>query len=317
MQIPTTRLAHCWHTVCFAPRMVTARAERRLGPNPTHLSIVALLFALGACGGVANRPDPGNDPVANASGGSGSDGQSAPGSETPTTNGSGGSSATAPGYPDGDFGGYVTGGTGFNGSAGWGGSDVGGYGFGGDAGGGSIPVGGGYGFGGVAGAGSVPASCESPVTTTLADFRPRAPNDATATQLLSDARSVVQGRWHGFVKTPWVPDYAVSLSFSSSNYSAHCDQNSDYEGGPGCCRAFYYGSDVDSPIKTWKLSSVNEDGTLNGLIDIAFCAAPDCLPAWQGELRNLDYDATKNRMRFEFWRSDNYGPLTFELERDP
>lgn len=337
MRTPSRKLAHCWHMACYVWRMAMARSNRRLGSN--HPSTVALLFVVAACGGVANRPDTGSDPGKNVSGNSGSDEPRTPTegrprdpeSDPPAPNGSSGSGPvvmTAPGYPEGDFGGHSTGGSGFVGSAGFGGDYGGDYGLGGDAGGGGIPYGG-YGFGGAGGRGNYPhgggsaggpsvsSSCESPVTTTLSDWQPRTADEASATQLLSAARSLLPGHWHGFVASPWVPNYSVTVDFTSSGYSAHCDQNSDYEGGSGCCRAFYYGTDMDTPIKTWKLTSVNEDGTLNGLIDIAFCTASSCLPTWQGELHNLDYDATQSRIRFEFSTSDGYGPLKFELEREP
>ena len=160
------------------------------------------------------------------------------------------------------------------------------------------------------------SECTSPVSRELTAWQPRAHEDAAVATVLDHAREVVAGQWQGVVTTPWVAPYAVTLGFTSDGgYSAHCDQNSDFGGGSGCCRAFYYGSDLDSDLKRWTLSSVNEQGTVAGDIDIAFHYGADFgLPAWPGKLANLDYDRTEDRLRFEFWH-EGYGPVQFDLER--
>jgi hypothetical protein len=90
-----------------------------------------------------------------------------------------------------------------------------------------------------------------------------------------------------------------------------------YVGADGCCRALYYGSDRDSALKQWRLSSVGEDGTFSGELDVAFCYDGQACsaPAWQGELKKLEYDASGDRLRFEFW-NDRYGPVALDLQRD-
>jgi hypothetical protein len=161
--------------------------------------------------------------------------------------------------------------------------------------------------------------CSSPVTTELAPFVARMPEDLSVTQQLAAASQALIGSWHGVVKTPWTDPYQIVASFSyEGGYSAHCESNSDFEtADSGCCRAFYYGSDQNSPFKHWALTSVNADHTVDGDLDIMFCYDNGCsAPAWQGKLRQLDYDQTGNRVRFQFWRDDGYGPLELDLERD-
>jgi hypothetical protein len=162
------------------------------------------------------------------------------------------------------------------------------------------------------------ADCRSPVTVDLAPFVARAPEDIGVTEQLAQAREAVIGSWHGNVKTPWTEPYQIVASFSwEGGYSARCEQNSDFD-TDGCCRAFYYGSDRNSPFKHWSLTSVNADHSVDGEIDIMFCGDDEqcSAPAWQGELRKLEYDESGNRIHFQFWRSDGYGPLEIELERD-
>jgi hypothetical protein len=128
---------------------------------------------------------------------------------------------------------------------------------------------------------------------------------------------VLAGDWRGAVTTPWTQPYSVLASFGADgSYSARCVENSDVDGG-GCCRAFYYGSDRNSALKRWSLTQASPDGSVSGSIDIAFCydGEPCYAPAWQGELRRLERDATGNRLAFEFWRNDGYGPVRFDLER--
>lgn len=162
--------------------------------------------------------------------------------------------------------------------------------------------------------------CGSPVTTLLAPFEPRASEDLGVSTQLALARRALVGDWHGFVTTPWVDPYQVALSFGESgSYSARCEANSDFGttgSGGGCCRAFYYGSDRDSSLKQWSLTAVNADNSIEGNIDIAFCYDECYLPGWQGKLRRVQYDQSGNRIRFQFWRDDGYGPLEFDLERD-
>ncbi len=158
--------------------------------------------------------------------------------------------------------------------------------------------------------------CRSPVTRELAPFVEREQEDLPVADAIARASAAMVGNWRGFVSTPWTEPYQIRARFGADGtYSARCEQNSDYDGS-GCCRAFYYGSDEDSPLKRWSLDSVGFRAA-SGTLDIAFCYDGGCNPpAWQGYVREVDYDQTGNRIRFDFWRGDEYGPLQVELERD-
>lgn len=183
-----------------------------------------------------------------------------------------------------------------------------------------VAVGGQYGSAGTDGrAPGDGADCSSPVTRELAPFVARDAEALSVDEELAKAREALLGSWHGFVETPWTEPYQIVAGFSwEGGYTARCEQNSDFEtANIGCCRAFYYGSDQNSPFKHWALTSVNADHTVDGDIDIMFCDGDRCQPpAWQGKLRRFDYDKAGDRVRFEFWRDDGYGPLKVELERD-
>jgi hypothetical protein len=159
--------------------------------------------------------------------------------------------------------------------------------------------------------------CTSPITRELSPFVSFKPDTELSVQTqLALMRRALVGDWHGVVTTPWVPQYQVTASFGDDGtYSAKCDVHSDASDG-GCCRAFYYGSDLDSELKRWSVSSVNADGSVNGDLNVAFCYDYCYLPAWQGKLRNVHGDESGQRIRFEFWSDDGYGPVAFDLERD-
>jgi hypothetical protein len=122
------------------------------------------------------------------------------------------------------------------------------------------------------------------------------------------------GRWEGLATTPWTTPYRVELSFAADgHYSAGCTELSR-----DCCQAFYYGSDDDTPIKRYRVEDATLSGNVFGEIDIAFAYADEYgLPAWQGELSNIQRDASGNGLRFSFARSDGYGPIEYDLRRAP
>jgi hypothetical protein len=160
------------------------------------------------------------------------------------------------------------------------------------------------------------SQCTSPITRELSPFVSLEPDTGLSVQTqLALTRRALIGEWHGVVTTPWVPQYQVTASFrDDGTYSAKCDVHSDANDG-GCCRAFYYGSDLDSELKRWSVSSVNADGSVSGDLNVAFCYDDCYLPAWQGKLRNVHGDESGQRIRFEFW-SDDHGPIAFDLERE-
>jgi hypothetical protein len=119
------------------------------------------------------------------------------------------------------------------------------------------------------------------------------------------------GDWYGVVTTQWSPPYEVSARFrTNGSYSAACEKATK-----ACCVAFYYGTDDDADIKRYELTGIGPSGAF-GTIDIAFDYGDVYdLPGWQGELHNARIDATGDRLRFDFFRSDGYGPVAFDLAR--
>jgi hypothetical protein len=171
--------------------------------------------------------------------------------------------------------------------------------------------------GGWAGGGTSKAGARGAPTCAYptVDFSPSdwvAPPAQTPEVKFAAVVSGIVGSWHGVVTTPWTPPYEVIARFDGDgHYSASCVYSSDV-----CCIAFYYGTDEDTPIKTYTIDDATLSGNVTGTINIAF--GYDGFfdtPAWQGELSHLELDADGNRAHFDFNRSDGYGPVHFELER--
>lgn len=125
-------------------------------------------------------------------------------------------------------------------------------------------------------------------------------------QVLNTPASVQRrmvGKWHGSVTTPWEPVYEVDIEFfSNGNYSAH--------NTTGTTPAFYYGSDDDSPEKTFQVLSLDANGA-NGNIVIYW---------WPGntdvdELKAIKFSNGNTNLNFEFWRDNRYGPVKYALKR--
>ena len=172
---------------------------------------------------------------------------------------------------------------------------------------------GGAGTGYAAGAGGAPGvvTCEfPPVEVELASWSdPAEPDDLEAELDRIDAAIV--GDWYGVVTLQTDPPYEVSASFrADGGYSARCEKAT-----PGCCVAFNYGTDDDTELKHYELFGIDRRGAY-GEIDIAFRDGSTYYPpAWQGELRSVQIDATGDRLRFDFYQSDMYPPIEFDLER--
>lgn len=175
------------------------------------------------------------------------------------------------------------------------------------------PMGGQSGFGG--GSANPPPTCDYPLLDlSLGPFTP-ASTSATLDTVLAQAMSGIVGNWHGVVQTPWVPDYEVTLTFrADGTYSGQCLWSSNV-----CCRAFYYGTDDDSSLKRYTLDTINTEKAVSGTIDIIFGGrgVPYYESGYQGYLRSVRLNADASRLQFDFWYSDTYGPLKFDLERVP
>jgi hypothetical protein len=126
--------------------------------------------------------------------------------------------------------------------------------------------------------------------------------------------AMATGAWVGTAVAPegWLPAaWIVNMSFTSDGrYAATAASNED-------AVAFYYGTDLPcEDIRTWNLTGVSTEG-VEADINIPFDYGADgCgLPAWQGELKNIELDADGLRLQFQFVRSDGYGPVMYDLRQ--
>ena len=115
------------------------------------------------------------------------------------------------------------------------------------------------------------------------------------------------GTWEGCVRTPWVLPYWVDITFrSDGTYSAVSPERLDGQD----MNAMYYGTEEDTPNKRWALNDIQDSGKGVGQIDIAWAEHSDTN---RDELRNIELMG--DELRFELFHMDQYGPLTFELQR--
>jgi hypothetical protein len=135
---------------------------------------------------------------------------------------------------------------------------------------------------------------------------------------LAESRALLAGTWRGIAHTQFVPPYSVLFTFNADGgYSARCTEHSDaLDDGLDCCRALYYGTDGDSSLKQWALTSAGPNRTVNGDLDIIYSYGDAGFgeSGYQGRVVGLDFDATGDRARFSF----EYGDIdwgSFDLER--
>jgi hypothetical protein len=116
------------------------------------------------------------------------------------------------------------------------------------------------------------------------------------------------GTWVGVETSPWVDPFTVRVVFGADgHYSAHCAQAS-------CPAAvFYYGTDDDSPEKTYALTDVHADETCSGKIAIFFFPGDSTV----GSLEAVTLSDDGQHLRFEFWSTwgGRSGPVVFDLTR--
>jgi hypothetical protein len=129
---------------------------------------------------------------------------------------------------------------------------------------------------------------------------------AISVQSLAELRAGFVGTWAGCVNEPWIPFYWVTVTFrADGTYSATGlgTQSGIHE------PAFYYGTDSDSPFKTYALNDFRADDNGVGQIDIVY----DADSINRDELRNIMLMG--DRLEFEFFHLGQYGPFTFRLYR--
>lgn len=236
--------------------------------------------------------------------------QSRPPSGAAGGGGDGGEAELSP-TQQGGYGPTDSGDAGNAGEGGYGATDSGAAGGGGQVGSAGAPASG--------GAGSTEECSAGPIGPVFSLWQPGAPADATIGVLLSGARAKLTGNWRGQVDSAFRSLYWILISFNADgSYSAHCSEHSDYPGSsPGCCRAFYYGTDKDSSLKQWTLSTADDSGRTSGDLDIIYdYETAFGESGYQGEIVNLEFDATGNRARFDFLYGDIMAG-TYNLERMP
>jgi hypothetical protein len=120
--------------------------------------------------------------------------------------------------------------------------------------------------------------------------------------LLTETRQRLIGKWAGTRQSSWDGEHAVTLEFfSDGHYSAQCADD---------CVVLYWGSNTDSPEKTYLIAHVNADGIGFGMIAIWFGPGN-----WRpGSIEALTLSADGNTLSFSVWY-DTYGPLVFKLTR--
>ena len=112
------------------------------------------------------------------------------------------------------------------------------------------------------------------------------------------------GTWHGTVDTPYTPPrYDVDITFEANgHYKSACSNAAN-------CRAFYYGSDDDSPLHTYDLNDVFANRTAAGWI---YLWSQPGSPV--GELKSVTLLGNATRLKFEFFNG-LHGPFRYDLYR--
>lgn len=128
-----------------------------------------------------------------------------------------------------------------------------------------------------------------------------APPVGEAAQLAA-LRQNILGTWIGTMKTPWsgTADCKVFFTFNGDTYSARSID--------GTCTALYYGSDDDSPEKTYFLDDITAAGEGQGDITIWFGPGNTN----QGVIRRIALGG--NGLTFQIFKGD-YGPFEYSMFR--
>jgi hypothetical protein len=123
-------------------------------------------------------------------------------------------------------------------------------------------------------------------------------------QQLARLRRGIVGTWSGTSSNPWGAGCPTLMRFEASgHYSAHSP-------GDDSCIVLYYGSNADSPEKTYLLDNVLTSAEGEG--DIEFWFAPSNTN--RGQLRHVFLSDDENLLTFEAWK-EQYGPIVFKLMR--
>jgi hypothetical protein len=136
--------------------------------------------------------------------------------------------------------------------------------------------------------------------------------DLPLAQSLARVKGRYEGSWVGFAEAPtgWLPErWLVSLDIEANETYMASTRSEVY------VPPFYYGNTSSCPPQRIQLTTMSSEGA-EGEIDIAFRYEDECaLPGWQGVVKALRVDSDGVRLRFDFARSDGYGPVHYDLWR--
>jgi len=122
--------------------------------------------------------------------------------------------------------------------------------------------------------------------------------------LLDQYKTRIVGTWTGTATNRWREPWNVELTFFDDGvYSGRNLSDSS--------PAFYYGTDSDSPSKTYAIEYVMADGRAVGHIDIYFDVGTIC----RGDLESIQFSDNYQTLKFDFYHRGMWGPHSFNLQR--
>ena len=120
------------------------------------------------------------------------------------------------------------------------------------------------------------------------------------------------GTWSGRATAPSTWNWTqatVDFAFDcDGHYHARCVA---HDGTDPTCVALYYGTDADSPEKTYAVSDVRADGKATGDIEVYFFPGDTTDDA----LNAIDLDPTGQTLSFDVIHLGQYGPIHYALFR--
>jgi hypothetical protein len=146
----------------------------------------------------------------------------------------------------------------------------------------------------------------------------------------SDSDAVVIARTLATLRGAWIGHASAPYGWLPAQWDLALEMTPDAPNAPNAPNAgryaavtstfspsFYYGSDDAqcSDLRSFRLTDVQAYG-VGADIDITFHGGSTCyLPAWQGKLTGIAFDASGRRLQFRFATSDGYGPIVYEMWR--
>jgi hypothetical protein len=112
------------------------------------------------------------------------------------------------------------------------------------------------------------------------------------------------GDWSGTATNPWSGTYPVLFTFDNTYHYSCRSLDPKWT-------ALYYGTDEDSPNKTYSTGGVNLDGSVGGTITIVFEAGNTV----ENKLDNISVSSDLKHLTFSFKHFGDYGPLQYDLQR--